>query len=285
MSSRNHIRIPQEIREDKPENERKYSIIGGSWQHRVQTLHGIFNHVAECREHFATLNMSPHIENYHADLLPELELPVEIIAPRTRYYWAGINLKGYRPTDKQKGEVRTEEKAAKDAWQQVLKLGGNGGRTLSRGEYKRLLDGFGVNLDIYKGIRDQAYRALGKGQLKPLVELQGQTKKIYYHPDGDESTLLEIKFDKVKGRTFDGFERDIIEVEIEVKQGHSNSEEMLDHTERVLLSRFADSLAPIYHSKVYELFQHLYGWQLADKQGFREAFKSLPGDRWAEWKP
>ncbi len=284
MVSRNKIRIPQEIREDKPEHERKYSIIGHGWGERVGMLQDAFNHVAGCTGHFATLDQRPHIDDYPADLAPEL--PVEIIAPRTRYYWAAMNLKGYRATDKLRGEVRTEEKAVKDAWQQVLKLGGGNGRTLSRGEYKRLLDGFGVNLDVYKDQRAQAYDTLGRSRLKPLVRLQGQTKKVYYHPDGDRKTLLEIKFDKVKGETFDGFKRDIVEIEVEVKRsdktGKHGIEAILDLTERELFRHFADSLTPIYHSKVDELFQHLYGWQLADKKEFQKAFKALPV---AEWKP
>ncbi len=290
MPHRNKFQIPQEVREDKPENERKYSITGVNWRDRSQMLNVIFNHVAGCSDHFATLNMAPHTDGYHPDLLQDMDLPADIIYPRTRFYWANINLKGYRPTDRFKGEVRTEEKVEKDAWQQVVKLGGNSnsGRTLSRGEYKRLLDGFGTNLGVYKGLRKDVTRALGNTELKPLVRLQGQTKKIFYHPHGDRKTLLEIKFDKVKGQTFDGFGRDIIEIEVEVKRGDKKAtkremEAMLDQTEQELLRRFADNLTPIYHSKVYELFQHLYGWQLSDKKNFREAFQSLPGDSWAEY--
>ena len=61
--------------------------------------------------------------------------------------------------------------------------------------------------------------------------------------------MLEIKFDKGRGRTFDGYKHDIVEIEIEVKDRgpkitEKDIEKALDRTEKVLMKYFADSLQP-----------------------------------------
>ena len=291
MSRKAKVRVPQEVREDKPENERKYKITGERWEDRVQTIRQVFQKAAECKEHFVTLDKQPHIQKYHTRLIEAGQLPVEILALRERFYWAGKKLKGYRSEDNKKAEVRTEEKIGKGFWQQVLKLGSDGTKTLKRGEHKRSLDGFGTNLSVYSdSIKEEALKILGKRNLKPLVQLQGQSIKLLYHPDGRKDMLFEIKFDIVAGRTFDGYERNIVEVEVEVKERgkkvtDKEIENMLDKSEGALLTDFADQLEVVYHSKVSELFQHLQGWLLRDPKGFSKAFDKLPGDKWAEYHP
>ncbi len=292
IARKNKMRIPHEKREDGSEDERKYEVLGINWLERVTRLHKIFAHVVNCNSHFVTLNAAPHTEGYDPELLSTAKPPIETLALRTRFYMAGKKLKGYRPSDKKKGELRIEEKTGKAAWQQVLKLGGDGSRTLKRGEHKRLLDGAGYNFNVYsKDIAAQAEDVLGKRLLKRLVRLQGQSEKILYHPEGRQDVLFEIKFDQVKGLTFDGQKKkDLIEIEIEVKERGSNVsddeiETMLNKSEDELMKNFADDIRPIYHSKVSELFQHLYGWMLQDPQGFGRAFDALPARKWAEMAP
>lgn len=280
-------RIPQEVHEDKPENERKYRVKGASFEARVEKLSRIFNHIAACRRHFRTLDLAPHTDQFDTALSACSRFPHEVTPLRQRFYWAGENLKGYRPDDKIKAEVRTERKIGKGVWQQVLKIGRESMGTLSRGEYKRLLDGFGTNLGIYPDkIKKPAQKILGDGPLKPVLVIESKSTKVLFHPDGNPDVLLEIKFDKGRGRTFDGFRHDIVEIEVEVKEGGDLSakqiEKILDRTEQVLLKHFADDLEPIHHSKVFEMVQHLHGWWLRDKKGFHKAFDALPGDRWGE---
>lgn len=285
------IRVPQLAHEDKPEDERKYRIKGASLTLRQQRLKAIFDHVAKCNAHFRTLNKSPYTAKFDPRLANTARLPYEETPLRERFYWAGKNLKGYLPTEKIKVEIRTELKVGKGLWQQVLKIGKETIGTLSRGEHKRLLDGFGVNLEPYPDkTRKPAMDILGDDELKPVIKIESRSRKILFHPDGNENLLLEIKFDEGIARTFDGFEQEFVEIEIEVKERcedmtKEDIEAVLDRTQEVLLSRFADHLTPIHHSKVFDMVQHLYGRLLANKKMFHNVFNKLPGDRWAEVKP
>lgn len=290
MTKQKKVRVPQEAHEDKPEDERKYRIRGNSFEARVKRLRVIFDHVARCDGHFKTLDKAPHVDQFDPTLSACSRFPHEVTALRKRFYWAGRNLKGYLPTDKMKAEVRTERKIGKGLWQQVLKIGKESVGTLSRGEYKRLLDGFGTNLSIYPDkIKKSAYDILGDDPLKPVIVIESKSTKVLFHPDGNKDLLLEIKFDKGRGRTFDGFIHDIVEIEIEVKERgdltDKQVEKALDKTEAVLMMHFADCLEPIHHSKVFEMVQHLHGAFLRDKKAFHTAFDKLPGDRWAECNP
>jgi hypothetical protein len=282
--------IPQEAHEDKPEDERKYRIRGRSFEARVEKLRVVFEHVARCNGHFRTLDKAPYTDQFDPILSSCSRFPHEVTALRKRFYWAGRNLKGYLPADTVKAEVRTERKIGKGLYQQVLKIGQPSGRTLSRGEYKRLLDGFGTNLSIYPDkIQKAARDILGDDPLKPVIVIESNSTKVLFHPDGNEDLLLEIKFDKGRGRTFDGFTHDIVEIEIEVKERGSMTdkqiEKALDRTEAVLMKYFADSLEPIHHSKVAEMVQHLHGALLRDKKNFHKAFDKLSGDEWVVSKP
>lgn len=186
---------PGRYKKYKSEKERKYSVITGrrafaseseSWLWRNGKLNDIFNFVAGNREHFVTLDQPPHADDYDDDLLRVAEFPADVSLLRTRYYWADQDLRGLRLTDQYKGEIRTERKAGKGHYTQIVKIGGNGsGRTLERGEYSEDLDGFGINLDIYPGkLRRNIKAVLGEGEKKPLVRLQGQSRPVLYHPDG-----------------------------------------------------------------------------------------------------
>jgi hypothetical protein len=122
------------------------------------------------------------------------------------------------------------------------------------------------------------------------VRLEGQSSPILYYPKGSDDVLFEIKFDRTSGRTFDGHTERQAEIEIEIKKHPASMtmprlEELLDRTENALISHFADSIQPIYESKVSGLFRHLAGWRARNPQEFSRVFKDLPGNRWTEWTP
>lgn len=286
------MKRPQEIKEDKPEKERKHRVLGKSWVEKAEKLDRVFNFVAANKEHFVTLNQQPHSDGFDSELAAAAELPANPRPLRKRYYWSNRALDGYKEGDgKGRAEIRTEQKVGKGYWEQVLKIGGKSGKTIERGEYKRALDGFGVNLDVYpEAIQKAARKIIQDEDLKPLVRLEGQSKPVLYHPDGRQDILFEIKFDKGKGFTFDGVQEDIVEVEIEVKEVGENVTEkeieaLLDKSEKLLYDNFAHDMEPIYEAKAMTLFRHLAAWRERDEEDFKKAFKSLPGDRWAEYRP
>ncbi|MCB9989923.1 MAG: hypothetical protein H6867_00910 [Rhodospirillales bacterium] len=282
---------PQEVRDDGTEEERKHRVLGENWHDKAIRLDTIFNFIAGQKTHFVTLDQAVHTDHFDPELAAFAEFPANPKPLRTRYYWANAALDGYKPDDKGRAEIRTERKTGKGCWEQVLKIGGKSGKTLKRGEYKRALDGFGVNLDVYPSeIRKSALKIIKDEEFKPLIRLEGQSKPVLYRPDGRTDILFEIKFDKGKGFTFDGIEEDVIEVEIEVKERGSDVsdeeiEALLDKSESLLYQQFEGNLEPINESKAMTLFRHLVDWQECDKKGFEKAFKALPGDRWEEYKP
>ena len=289
--SKPSIIVPKEYLADQPEMERKWRVRGTNFFTRCIVLDQIFNLVAQDKEHFITLDRDPHIQNFDPELLAVSEIPIEIKALRERDYWSTVNLPGYKVGDKKKIEIRTENKIGKQYFEQVLKLGKDGDKTLERGEHKRELEGFGINLSVYPDkIEKEARRILGKNVSKPLVHLEGQSKPLLYHPGGRTDVLCEIKFDKTSGKTFDLYREKHAEVEIEIKEhseniGKAEIEEIFDQGERVLLRHFGDDLQSIYESKVSGLFRHLAGVKLRDPKAFKAAFEALPGDRWAECNP
>lgn len=294
MAKKDKIRVPQEVRDDKPEEERKHRVLGNSWQDKAAKLDKVFNFVASQKDHFVTLDSKPHTDQFDSELADHAEFPFHPRPLRKRYYWGTIDLNGYKDGDLGKAEVRTEKKIGKGYWEQVLKLGGSTGKkkkTLKRGEYKRALDGFGTNLSVYQSsVSRSAELILGNKELKPLVRLEGQSKPLLYHPDGREDVIFEIKFDKCKGFAFDGYEEDVIEVEVEVKEfpdsmKSDDIEALLDRSEEILYEVFADDLEPVYEAKPSALFRHLAEWRERDKKEFKEAFKSLPGHKWADFLP
>lgn len=284
-------RIPQELREDKPEEERKHRVLGKTWRKKAARLDKIFNFVATEKEHFVTFNLAPHTEGYNTELRRHSSRPVNIKPLRRRYYWANRKLDGYKKGNKDRVELRTEQKKGKGYWAQVLKLGSSSAKTLRRGEYTRSLDGFGTNLDVYTPkVRDAARKVVGNTVRKPLGMIECQSVPLLYHPDGRPDVIFEIKFDKGKGFTFDGMETDVVEVEIEVKEvgedvSKKDIEALLDKSERILYSEFEGLLKPVYQSKPELLFKHLNKWRKKDRTGFEKAFDSLPGDRWESWSP
>lgn len=289
-----HPLQPQEVREDKPEEERKHRVLGENWCEKAAKLDAIFNFVAAQKTHFVTLDSQPHTDHFDGELADASEYPTHFRPLRKRYYWGTIDLDGYKDGDPGKAELRTERKIGKGYWEQTLKIGGSTGKkkkTLIRGEYKRALDGFGTNIDIYPSkIRRDAKKVLDDKVLKPLARLEGQSKPVLYHPDGNSDVIFEIKFDKCKGFTFDGHEEDIVEVEIEVKEipdgfTQDDIEELLDKSEKVLYDAFQGDLEPIYEAKPSALFRHLVEWRDRDKKEFEKAYKALPGDKWADWTP
>lgn len=291
MTDGKHGIGPQEIKEDKPEIERKYSVIGDCLADRAHVLKKIFDSVVAKNDHFVTLDRAPHTKDFPAELvdLPP-DFPCTVSYLRTRLYWLNDELAGYKPGDKGRAEIRTEEKPEKGYWQQTLKLGGNGEKTLTRGEFKRPLDDFGTNLDVYKPKqRKAAYAILGHKERKPLVRIDSQSTALLYHPDGRPDVLFEIKFDKGIGRTFNGYVRDIVEVEIEVKKAENLSpkdiERLLDRTETALYEKFNDDLEPIKDSKPAALFRYLVNYRERSKAGFERDFKALSGNKWDELSP
>lgn len=294
MANKKKIRVPQEVREDKPEEERKLRVLGKSWQDKAAKLDAIFHFVASQKAHFVTLDLQPHTDYFDAELVKASEYPAEFRPLRKRYYWGTLDLAGYKDSDPGKAELRTERKVGKGYWEQVLKLGGSTGKkkkTLIRGEHKRAVDGFGVNLSIYPAkIKRDAKKILDDKELKPLARLEGQSKPVLYHPDGREDVIFEIKFDKCKGFAFDGYEEDVVEVEIEAKEipdkmTEQELEALFDKSENVLYQAFTGDLEPIYEAKPSGLFRHLVEWRSRDKKGFEKAFQSLPGDKWSDWSP
>ncbi len=293
MAKKDKVRIPQEVRDDKPEEERKHRVLGKTWGEKAAKLDEIFNFVASQKKHFVTLDMAPHTDSFDEELAKASEFPANPRPLRLRYYWGNMALDGYKKGDKGKAEIRTERKVGKGYWEQVLKLGGNCGKkkTLKRGEYKRALDGFGTNLDVYtNAVKRSAKYILGDSERKPLARVEGQSKPVLYHPDGRTDIIFEIKFDKCKGFTFDGHEEDVVEVEIEVKEAPEDMSEeeidaLLEKSEEVLYKEFGDDLEQVYEAKPSALFRHLVEWRERDKKGFEKAFKSLPGDCWGEWRP
>ena len=293
MAKKTAMRVPQEVREDKPEEERKLGVVGKSWQEKAKKLDKIFNFVAAHTSHFVTLNDNSYVQSFDEELAKNSNLPLHVRPLRRRYYWGNSDLDGYKKGDKGKAEVRTEKKVGKGYWEMTLKLGSNkkSKKTLKRGEFKRALDGFGVNLDVFKkAISIAAWKILGDKPLKPLAIIEGQSIPVLYHPDGRTDVIFEIKFDKGKGKTFDGHEEDVIEVEIEVKEkpkemSECEVEALLDKSEAILFGDFEDDLERIYDAKPSRLFNHLVQWRGRDKKGFKEAFKSLPGDSWQTLSP
>ena len=62
-------------------------------------------------------------------------------------------------------------------------------------------------------------------------------------------------------------------------------ETLLDQSEQILYTHFPGDLDPIYEAKPSALFRHLVEWRDRDRKEFEKAFKSLPGDCWADWSP
>lgn len=105
-----------------------------------------------------------------------------------------------------------------------------------------------------------------------------------------KDVLFEIKFDRIKGMTFDGFKEDIVEIEIEVKEkdplvSKQEVARLMDKSEDILMRAFADDLEPVFQSKVASLFRHLYGLLQQDKKRFHEDFRALPVGPWAKDGP
>lgn len=278
---------PDEFLEDVSEDERKYKVRGCDFATRVAKLNEIFAFVAGDKNHFVTLESELHTNGYDAELVALSQSPNETKALRRRLYWGVSSLIGYKPRDKDKIELRTEQKIGKLYWEQVLKLGGNGSKTLKRKEHKRHLDGFGVNLLVYpKDVFEKAHEIVGDAEFKPLVKLEGQSRPLLYHPDGRADIVLEIKFDMGKSTTFDGYKEDLVEVEIEIKEhpdtmSEDDLEDLLNKTESVLFANFADDLENVYESKVSPSFRHLVGLRSRDKAGFDKMFKDLPVNWWS----
>ena len=277
---------PQEFHYDSSEIERKYSVRGKDWYQRIHQLNQIFEFVAQDKKYFCTLDQLVHTSVFDPDLIAVSQRPVEIKPLRERFYWANRKLSGYCPGDKEKVELRTEKKIGKGYWEQVLKLGRLVNKTLRRGEHKRRLDGKGTNLEVFTDtVSKAAFKVLGRHAiLKPLVRLQGQSAKLLYHPKGRKDVLFEIKFDLIKGQTFDGRKQDIVEVEIEVKEDGGLSDKrldkLLDETEEVLFAKFKGQLEPVYDSKVEKLFAHLVKLRTQDKEKFKKQFEELSYDIW-----
>jgi hypothetical protein len=290
MVQENKLSSPQELQEDKPEDERKHHVLGASWQEKASRLDEIFKFVAGEKSHFITLDELPHTEEFDPELAAAAIMPVNTRPLHRRIYWATRDLDGYTDGANAKAEIRTERKIGEGRWEQVLKLssGAQKSKTMSRRECKRALDGFGINLDVLPSdAKDAAETVLGGKTLKPLICLQGQGIPILYHPDGRADVVFEIKFDKGKGLAFDGEQTDIVEVEIELKENtasvtSSEIEALLDTSDALLYSAFPEYLALSSESKPAPLFHHLNAWRKRDPAGFRMAFDALPGDRWAE---
>ncbi|MDA0656553.1 MAG: hypothetical protein O2912_09125 [Proteobacteria bacterium] len=305
MVQENKLKSPRELQKDKPEDERKHHVLGASWQEKAARLDEIFKFVAGEKAHFITLDGSPYAEDFDPELAAAARMPVNTRPLHRRIYWGTRDLDGYTDGAKAKAEIRTERKTGKGCWEQVLKLGGGAQesktqesktqkpktqkpKTMSRREYERALDGFGVNLDVLPNdAKKAAETVLGGKTLKPLICLQGQGIPILYHPDGRADVLFEIKFDKGKGFAFDGEQTDIVEVEIELKENSASVtsgeiEALLDTSDALLYSAFPDYLALSSESKPAPLFYHLAAWRGRDPAGFNNAFDALPGNRWAE---
>lgn len=275
--------LPLEFRNDKAEEvERKYRVQGAGWDQRVAILREIFDFVAAEQKHFVTLDHATHTEGYDERLVAAARVPMHTKPLRTRYYWATMDLDGYKPGDEGKAEIRTEKKIGKPYYEQVVKLGGSGSKTLKRGEHKSDVDAPGVNLAVYPAVIRRAADGVTQGKrFYPLIRIQSQSEPVLYHPQGKADTLFEIKFDVGVGKAFDGFEEDIIEVEIEVKEApkamsEKDVEKLLDQSERILMRRFADRLEPIFEAKAAALFRHLVGWRERDEKDFERAAKATP---------
>jgi hypothetical protein len=288
MAKAQKVKLPQPVQEYGPEYERKWKIKGKNFKTRVSKLSEIFNSVVACNSHFATLNKPPHTSAFEKELIDLALKPFETTPLRTRFYFSGKNLKGYIPQENcRTGEVRTERKVGKKAWQQVLKLGsGKTQVSLQRQEYKRLLDGFGVNLEAYpKKIAKAAVRVLGSRGFKRIIKVEGQSTKLLYHPDGDPKMLFEIKFDMAIARNFLGKRHDIVEIEIEVKEADvgvskEKIEEALEKAHQKLSEMAEGSANPVKHSKIYPLIRHLAVQKRKNPKAFNKAFRELKPEAW-----
>ncbi len=283
-------RVPREVKDDGEEDERKYRVLGKTWDQKVKTLRSVFSFVVLEGKFFATLDKAPHTASFDTCLVASAQVPIHIKPIGCRYYWATACLAGYKAKDKTRAEVRTEEKIGKRRWEQVVKLGGDGSKTLKRGEYERHLDDFGVNIGVYSPEIRRAIRGVvGQKTLYPLAHIDVQSIPVLFHPDGRKDVLFEIKFDCGKGKTFDGFTTDIVEIEIEVKNfpkdmPDSKIEALLDLAEKMLFRDYGDNLEPIFESKPAVLFRHLVSWRDRNETEFTAAFRSLRGDKWKVWE-
>ena len=272
--------VPVAVQSGKAEEERKYRVNGESWDDRVALLRQIFKFVAADKRHFATFDAAPHTEGYDARLLAVAKKPKHTKALRERFYWDTTALDGRGPANEGLVEIRTENKLGKHFWEQVVKLGGSGTKTLKRDELPCSLDGPGVNMNVYEEpVRKAVHKVIGDKTLYPMLRIQSQSEPVLYHPDGRADVTFEIKFDVGVCTAFDGYEEDIVEIEIEVKDAPKSMsvkeiEELFDKSELKLFSKYADDLSLIFESKAAACFQHLVGWRERDKKEFKDAVKA-----------
>lgn len=187
-------------------------------------------------------------------------------------------------------ELRLEDKAG--TIKQVIKIG-NGATLanpmLGRKEYPAQLRMFKPNLSaidrkveerkkIIKNLRE----TVGKpDNLRALVAIQSQRRKIEYHPDGNRRATIEIGIDAAFALTVTNYGWNIFQLEQEVKENKTNrsNQELLMYEQGRLAQRFSELVICI-NSKPTIGFNALEDAkdEFTDKE-WRKLMKALPCDR------
>lgn len=294
-------RKPQKIKRAKDEDERKYKIIlpdetlppAELYDRKVLILRDAFRYVARNNHYFRKLHKSPASDVFPAHVKKHFRRPTKDTTPRMRNYWADENLSGIdKVTGQNIAELRSEWKVDKGYFETTAKIicsddESEDMATLHRGEYEVYVDGPGINFEVFpKRAEKHLERIYGdeRGLRIPSL-IAGQSTMVLFHPRGDEDVLIEIKFDVQEGQIFDGFTWPVVELETEIKATRRQIElderdYILGEADQILFnSPVGEFLAATKHSKAAEGNRHLLSMKAKDPEGFKDAFRRLPRDR------
>lgn len=219
-----------------------------------KTLESVWWHIINDEQHF--------VPSYNTHVNPQLpedkglarltsDKPRILMAPRSitkiRYrYYFDTRL---RDLFRAKVEVRLEPKDG--AFKQVIKMG-NGATIdnpmMGRPEYPARLKKFRPSLGAIEKKEDDRQTTIDflrstvkkKGRLKPVVRIESQRLKLEYHPQGDRNVTIEVGIDKAVGMNVAGFEWDVRQIELEVKENLTNkpNSDILEADMAILMAEY-----------------------------------------------
>jgi hypothetical protein len=235
------------------ERERKYIFVApddvaqrgpvAAARYSKQKLLELYRYVDRNGDEFVTAD--------HPDMAPLLppgikevfDMPSERTRPRERIYFADASLKVLLK------QVEFRQELGKSyGVKQTVKRGGNGSKadpTLDRREFPAKLAQQGIHLAAIDGKDDRNWLAkeFKSADLKPAFRMISQRLRTSYHPDGDQSVLIELACDVVLiGETVFGDVWHDPKLEIEIKRPERLTEKqadaILDREEKRLMTRF-----------------------------------------------
>ncbi|GEM_PF-1920092 len=209
-------------------------------------LDAIYRHVCKCPDEFVTADHPDHAPVLPPGVNEKFDTPAERTAPRERLYFvdAALRIRAH------KLEARQELRPY--GVKQTVKIG-NGAThkkpTLDRVELQSKLTRIGANLDAVddKAIAKKDNKWLRKtfsdSDLKPAFRVITQRLRVSYHPEGDQSVLIELACDIVLvGETMFGDVWRDPKLEIEIKEPKDLSPKeaarILDEEEQRFVKRF-----------------------------------------------